>query len=145
VVVDGRPVGSTPIELDLPLGKHTAVFTERDGARTKKVDFVARSGAPNVVEWNVRVKSGSAPAVDAAPVAPEKATLLLEATPFATRILVDGQQVAVKKSFHELEMSAGRHAIEFVIEDPSLTKTIKRAVELKAGTTEKVSINFLSD
>ena len=98
---------------------------------------MVKAGKPDTIEWAVPAAQVKAEAA--------KGTLQLEATPFATRYVIDGKQVAGQKSFHELEIGEGRHTIEFVLDDPSLQKTIKRVVELKGGVTEKVSVNFLTD
>ncbi|MBL8955894.1 MAG: PEGA domain-containing protein, partial [Myxococcaceae bacterium] len=137
VIVDGRSRGTAPVELDLKPGKHSVVFVEGGTGQKKTLNFVVKAGKPGTVEWEFPDKA-PAPVV-------AMGTLQLEATPFATKYVVDGKQVAASKSFHELELAAGRHTIEFVIEDPSLTKTIKRVVELKGGGNEKVAVNFLTD
>jgi hypothetical protein len=81
--------------------------------------------------------------------APEKAEgkgkLDLWGEPFTTKFLVDGKQVGGGTAHIEVELSAGRHSIDFVIEDPSLTKTVNRKVDVKAGGNETVKINFVSD
>jgi len=138
LTIDGKPRGTTPLELELKPGKHTLVFADAASGQKKSLAFFVKAGKPDTIEWTVPEKAQ-------APAAPAMATLQLEATPFATKYVVDGKQVASSKSFHELELAAGRHTIEFVIEDPSLTKTIKRVVELKGGGSEKVAVNFLTD
>ncbi len=137
VTIDGKPRGTTPVEVDLKPGKHTLVLTDPESGQKKSQTLLVKAGKPDTIEWTVPQKPVAA--------APATATLQLEATPFATKYVVDGKQVAGSKSFHELELAAGRHTIEFVLEDPSLTKTIKRVVELKGGGNEKVAVNFLTD
>lgn len=139
VDVDGKPRGTTPVDVELKPGKHTVVFTDKASGQKKTHAFVVRAGKPDSIEWVPPAKA-EPPAAAAA-----TATLQLAATPFATKYVVDGKQVAGQKSFHELELSAGRHTIEFILEDPSLNKTIKRVVELKGGGTDKVAVNFLTD
>ena len=143
VDVDSKPRGTTPVDVDLKPGKHNALFIDKASGQRKSVTFVVKAGKPDTISWEVPSKAAPPPVAAAAAAA--KATLQLEATPFASKYILDGKQVAGQKSFHELEVNEGRHTIEFVIEDPSLSKTIKRVVEIKGGKTDKVAVNFLTD
>lgn len=139
VDVDSKPRGTTPVDVELKPGKHNVLFIDKASGQRKSMNFVVKAGKPETISWEVPARSAPPPAAAA------KATLQLEATPFASKYILDGKQVAGQKSFHELEVNEGRHTIEFVIEDPSLSKTIKRVVEIKGGKTDKVAVNFLTD
>ena len=133
VSVDGKPWGDTPITLELMPGEYTV--TVRNDAKnfTQTRRFTLDGGDRK--KW-----FATAPK-------PGKGSLEISAPPFAA-MYVDGKKVTdVPVASKRLELSAGAHRVELVLEDPSLPKPRKkkRTVQVTAGETTKLDVNMLVD
>ncbi|GMU58359.1 MAG: hypothetical protein AMXMBFR34_01220 [Myxococcaceae bacterium] len=133
VLVDGKPYGSTPIQLELLEGSYTVLVrnVEQGFEQTKR--FTLKPG-------DKRVWFASAPR-------PGKGTLEIHAPPFAA-MYVDGKKVtSVPVASKTLELTEGAHKVELVLEDPSLPqpRKKKRTVQVKAGETATLNVNMLVD
>ncbi|MBX7097861.1 MAG: protein kinase [Myxococcaceae bacterium] len=122
VVVDGKPRGATPLELQLPPGQHTVLFvSEKDGFRrltSVKLDPGERR------QLAIRA---------------QRATLEVSLEPFG-RLSLDGKVIAPATSFKEIQTWDGRHVLEGF--QAELKKTVRETVDLKPDETRKVTLRF---
>src|SRR5581483_1043731 len=98
--------------------------------------WLVKAGEPATLEWAFPAKGGSEPKPDKPDKAPEaaaaKGTLELRAEPFVTRLVVDGKSYQLGVNGGKVEVPSGKHKIVFVLEDPSMTKTVKREADVEA-------------
>lgn len=133
VSVDGKEYGTTPLELQLLAGDYTVTVRNDAAGFVQSRRFTLAAG--DLKRW-----------VATAPKA-AKGTLEISAQPFAT-MLVDGKKVTkVPVSLITLELAAGPHRVELVLEEQSLPapRKKKRSVTVKADATTRLTVNMLTD
>ncbi|MEW6433673.1 MAG: serine/threonine-protein kinase [Myxococcota bacterium] len=133
VYVDGKEHGDTPLELQLLAGDYTVTVRNDAAGFVRSRRFTLAAG---------ELKRWVATAPQAA-----KGTLEITAQPFAT-MLVDGKKVTkVPVSLITLELTAGTHRVELVLEEQSLPapRRKKRSVTVKPDATTRLTVNMLAD
>jgi serine/threonine-protein kinase len=133
VFADGKDWGETPVTLELMPGDYTVTVRNDDKGFTQTRRFTLAGGDRK--KWYA-----------AAP-KQEPGTLEINAPPFAA-MYVDGKKVtSVPVASKRVELPAGTHRVELVLEDPSLPKARKkkRTVRVTAGETTKLDVDMLVD
>ncbi|MFZ5438731.1 MAG: serine/threonine protein kinase [Myxococcota bacterium] len=139
VLVDGREIGVTPVELEVSPGVH-AIVVKGEGVE-KKVSWKFKSGESRALVVPAATKGSTPPA----PAAGAKGSLRIDASPFCV-MRVDGKALSeAPVSFKELELPVGPHAVECVLADPSLPapRVKKQKITVKDGETSSVQFNML--
>ena len=118
VLVDGNPVGSTPVRVELPVGSH-AVELKLKAARRRQTLEIARGREAAVnVDWNAR------------PVG----RLQISSTPTGARVLVDGRERGETPLTLD-ELAVGTHTVQIESSEGS----VRRQVVILAGKTESMA------
>lgn len=118
VLIDGRLAGRTPLQRDLPAGRHTIEFRRQKATRTLYVEVERGKSTVSRVDWSPK-RVGS---------------LLVESTPAGARLTIDGKDRGVTPATVD-DLPAGAHTV--VIE--SSEGTVRRRVQIAAGQTEVLS------
>jgi serine/threonine-protein kinase len=139
VIIDGRKVGSTPVELDLPVGTHFVVL--KSGSVEKKLSWKLKAGETR----SFALPAPSAVEPPQPPVVAASVAVRIEANPFCT-MKIDGRQIGEGISFKELQLAVGSHSIECALVDPSLpAPRIKRqTVTLVDGRPASVKFDMMT-
>ena len=125
VIVDGRAVGRSPIELALPEGMRSVVLKQGALSRTVTVKVTRGETVRHRFEF----------VAPAAPVVASSGTLQITSDPSRAALVVDG----VTRGMTPLtlpELAAGTHAIAVRF----ATATVEQRVEVVQGTTASVHI-----
>ncbi len=143
VLVDGRRQGVTPLELELTAGVH-AIAVKGPGVE-KKVSWRLKPGESRTLS----VSATPAPTLPVVtpPAEVGKGSIRVDVTGFCL-IKLDGVAVSSPAtSYATLEVAAGAHQVECVMEDPSLPKPRikKQRVTVTAEKTVGVQFNMLAD
>ncbi len=127
VAVDGKKYGRSPIELELAAGRHSIILVNKEANLKRFVTLELKPGEKKPII--LRLKKG---------------TLDLNATPFAV-MFVNGVQVCAGLSHQRVELYEGSYSVEFVVNDPSLPKELrkKEQAEVKPGETTTLNVNML--
>jgi hypothetical protein len=133
VSVDGKPWGETPLELELLAGTYTVMVKNDAQGFSQSKTFTVAAGERK--RWfATSPKAG-------------KGTLEINAPPYAT-MFVDGRKVTtIPVATKTLELSAGVHKVELVLEDKSLPtpRKKKRSVTVKPAETSRLDVDMLVD
>jgi hypothetical protein len=118
VLIDGKVAGRTPLQRDLPVGRHAIEFRRQRATRTMNVEVVRGTSTTSRVDWSPR----------------RVGALLVESTPAGAKVTVDGKAQGVTPVTLD-DLSVGAHSV--VIE--SSAGTVRRRVQIVAGQTEVLS------
>lgn len=118
VLVDDAPVGTTPLELDVPVGRHTVLFRRQKATRRMNVEVVRGESTVARVDWNPK----------------RVGALQVESTPPGAKVIIDGKGYGVTPATLE-DLAVGAHTL--VLE--SSAGTVRRRVQVAEGQTEVVN------
>jgi serine/threonine-protein kinase len=133
VIVDGRSLGSTPLQLELLAGTYivTVKNLEQGFEQSQRITLAA----------------GDKKSWFAASPKPGKGALEIFAPPFAAMFVDGKKETPVPVASKTLEVSEGTHRVDLVLEDSSLPQPRKkrRTVQVQAGATTKLEVNMMVD
>ena len=118
VFVDGKPVGSTPVKLELNTGGHSVEFKLKQATRTQTIDVKKGEELAVNVDWNPR----------------RVGTLQVSSTPTGSKVSIDGRlrgQTPVTLS----DLPVGPHTVHIESSDGS----VRRKVDIAEGRTESLA------
>jgi hypothetical protein len=118
VVLDGKPVGESPLKLDVPAGRHVLTLASASGSVRKTI----RVEAGKTVTVDVPIFSGW---VDV------NAPIILD-------VSEDGKSIGTTEQ-NRLLLSPGRHVLTFSNRD--LDYTLTQTVEVEPGEVERITID----
>jgi hypothetical protein len=118
VLIDGAPAGSTPVTVELAVGRHAVELRRGDATRTEQV-VVARGRESTVrIDWVPRRYGG----------------LQVTSTPDGARVLIDGQERGVTPLTLS-DVLVGAHTV--IIDSPD--GKVRRKVVIAEGLTETLT------
>lgn len=140
VYLDGKYVGTAddydgfPRYLSVPLGSHKIEF-RMEGYETFSQEFYMNPGQMINIDFKmIKTAKGKEPPPKAEEPVHGKGVVSLEIEPAATEVYVDGELIGtgedLKKNGGDIELSAGRHKLEF---KKSGYKTQSIEIEIKDG------------
>jgi len=118
VFVDGKPVGTTPVRVELNPGPHAVEFKLKDATRTQTIQIAKGLELPVNVEWNPRKKGG----------------LQITSTPTPAKVLIDGHERGQTPLTLD-DLSVGSHTVLI----DSAAGSVRRKVEVTDGRTETLT------
>jgi hypothetical protein len=118
VLVDGNPVGTTPLRVELPAGEHAVELRLKGASRTETVDVVRGAEATLNVDWN-QTRVGS---------------LAVASTPPQAHVFVDGRDRGVTP-LTVADLTVGAHTVRIDSSEGSVT----RRVQIGEGRTETLT------
>ena len=138
--VDGKPVGTTPHELQLNAGPHY-VLVEKAGYRRIEQEVTLEPGAPKSLVLKLEPVDAKRPppvqpVVVAAPSAP--GFLTVNTVPW-TKVAVDGEPIG-SIPIASKKLTPGRHQLELVNEGAGISD--KRFIDIKSGETLKLNLTL---
>lgn len=138
VVLDGRPIGTTPLAVDnLAVGRHTIVLSKPGFEGTaRRVDV--RAGAEFEAEIALRTREAPEPRV-ATPAVPQVGTVEVLVRPWGT-VAVDGD-VRQRETdvVYRTQLPAGPHRIQ--VTHPTLGSA-EREIVVGAGSTARIEFDL---
>ena len=123
VVVDGQPVGTTPVRVELQVGRHSVELQLKGAKRTQQIEIVHGQDVSVGVDWKAK------------PVGILQAT----SVPPGAKVLVDGRPRGVTPLTLR-DMVAGTHTVVLQSAQGSVT----REVTVTEGKTEVLSESIYS-
>lgn len=118
VHVDGKPVGRTPVRVELGPGAHAVEFRLASATRTQTIVIARGADLPVSVDWNAK------------PIG----SLQVSSTPSGARVSIDGK-LRGQTPLSLDDLPAGPHTV--VID--STEGTVRRKVQIAAGGTETLN------
>lgn len=118
VFVDGQPVGTTPVHVELPVGRHDVELRLKGQKRGQPIDIVHGEDVPVAIDWRAKPTGG----------------LQATTTPPGAKVIVDGRPRGVTPLTLR-DLVVGSHTVVF----DSTQGTIKRQVNISEGKTETLS------
>jgi len=118
VFVDGQPMGTTPVHVELPVGRHDVELRLKGQKRGQPIEIVHGEDVPVAIDWRARP------------------TGVLQATtsPPGAKVIVDGKPRGVTPLTLR-DLVVGTHTVVF----DSTQGTIKREITIGEGKTESLS------
>jgi hypothetical protein len=118
VVIDGKPVGESPLTLDVPAGRHTVTLASASGS-VRKV---------------VRVETGKTVTVDV----PIFSGWVDVNAPFILEVSEDGKSIGTTEQ-NRLMLRPGRHVLTFSNRDLDYSST--QTIDVEPGEAKTLNIN----
>ena len=118
VFLDGKPVGDSPLSLDVPAGRHTFTLTSASGS----------------VRRTVRVEAGKTATIDV----PIFSGWVEVAAPIIFEVFEDGKSIGNTEQ-NRLLLKPGRHELTFTNRDLDYTST--HVVEIEPGEAKPLTID----
>ena len=118
VFVDGKPVGTTPVRVELNPGPHAVEFKLKDATRTQTIQIAKGLELPVNIEWNPRKKGG----------------LQITSTPTPARVSIDGHERG-QTPLTLGDLPVGTHTVQI----ESAAGSVRRKVEVTDGRTETLA------
>lgn len=118
VMVDGHPVGSTPVRAELAAGPHAVEFRLNSATRTQNIEIASGREISVKVDWKARRVGG----------------LQVTSTPTGAKVLVDGRERGITPLTLD-DLPAGSHTVQL----DSSEGTVRRKVDIAAGTTDSLA------
>ncbi|MDP1922895.1 MAG: serine/threonine-protein kinase [Myxococcales bacterium] len=139
--VDGKPVGTTPHELELTAGHAHYVLVEKAGYRRIEQEVTLEPGVPKSLvlklePLDTKRPPAPQPVVVAAPSAP--GFLTVNTVPW-TKVAVDGEPIG-SIPIASKKLTPGRHQLELVNEGAGISD--KRFIDIKSGETLKLNLTL---
>jgi hypothetical protein len=118
VFVDGKPVGTTPVRVELNPGPHGVEFKLKQATRTQTIEIQKGVELPVNIEWNPR-RTG---------------TLEVASTPAGAKVLVDGRERG-QTPLTLTDLGVGAHTVQIESSEGS----VSRKVDIGEGRTESIA------
>ena len=118
VVVDGQPVGTTPVQVELAAGPHAVELRLNAATRTETIRVVRGQQTSFAVAWN----------------APRLGSLRISSTPDAAKVLVDGRERGVTPLTLN-DVVVGSHTVQI----DSSEGSVRRKINVVEGKTETLA------
>jgi len=118
VFVDGKPVGTTPVRVELNPGPHGVEFKLKDATRTQTIQIAKGLELPVAIEWNPRKTGG----------------LQVTSTPTPAKVLIDGHERGQTPLTLD-DLPVGVHTVQI----ESAAGSVRRKVEVTDGRTETLA------
>lgn len=118
VFVDGQPVGTTPVRVELPIGKHDVELRLKGVRRAQSIDIQRGQDTGVAVDWKAKPLG----------------TLQVTTVPPGAKVNVDGRPRGVTPLTMR-DLSPGPHTV--VLE--SMQGSVKRTVTIAEGKTETLA------
>ena len=123
VFVDGQPVGTTPVHVELAVGRHDVELRLKGQKRGQPLEVVHGQDVAVAIDWRAKPMGG----------------LQLTSTPAGAKVSIDGRPRGVTPlTLHDLVV--GTHAVLF----DSPQGSVKRQVTISEGKTETLSESIFS-
>lgn len=118
IYVDGQPVGTTPVRVELPVGTHSVELHMKGVKRTESINIVSGQDTGVAVDWKAKPLGG----------------LLVTSVPVGAKVTVDGRARGVTPLTLR-DLSVGTHTV--LLESPQ--GSVRRTVTIADGKTETLS------
>jgi hypothetical protein len=118
VTIDGKASGTTPLTLNLPVGRHELEFRLKAATRKESIEIARGKETSVEIDWN-RKPQGS---------------LRVEARPTPARVLVDGKDRG-EVPLTLTDLTVGTHTVQI----DTMEGSVRRKVEIRQGGTETLS------
>ena len=118
VFVDGKPVGTTPVRVELNPGPHAVEFKLKNATRTQTIEVARGAELPVNVDWNPKKTGG----------------LQVTSTPTPAKVLIDGRERG-QTPFTMDDLPVGTHTVQIV----SSAGSVRRKVDISGGQTETLT------
>ena len=118
VFVDGKPVGTTPVRVELNPGVHGVEFKLKQATRTQTIEIQKGHELPVNLEWNPR----------------RIGTLEVASTPGGAKVLVDGREQG-QTPLTVTDLSVGAHTVQI----ESSEGTVRRKADIQEGRTASIA------
>lgn len=117
VTIDGKASGTTPLTLNLPVGKHELEFRLKAATRKQSVEIAGGKQTSVDIDWNARPLG----------------SLRVEARPTPARVLVDGKDRG-EAPLTLTDLTVGTHTVQI----DTMEGSVRRKVEIAQGRTESL-------
>jgi len=118
VFVDGKPVGTTPVRVELNPGPHAVEFKLKNATRTQTIEIAKGAELPVNIDWSPKRTGG----------------LQVTSTPTPAKVLIDGKERG-QTPFTIDDLPVGAHTVQIV----SSAGSVRRKVEVTGGQTETLA------
>jgi CRISPR/Cas system-associated exonuclease Cas4 (RecB family) len=118
VLVDGNPVGMTPVRVELPAGQHAVEFRLKASRRSQTIDIARDRETAVNVDWNAR----------------RVGALQVSTTPAGAKVIIDGHERGMTPLTVD-SLVVGSHTVQI----ESTDGTVRRKVQIGEGSVETLA------
>ena len=123
VFVDGQPMGTTPVQVELPIGRHDVELRLKGQKRAQGIEVVHGQDVQLAIDWRAKPTG----------------VLQLTSNPSGAKVIVDGRPRGVTPLTLR-DLVVGQHTVVF----DSSQGTVKRQITVSEGKTETLAESIFS-